>query len=239
MALAAHILRLRVVVQRIFRNLSRRLQQVQLRPSVCLVAAHARHFTAGERIVAAAYGMTLVGMSHAVVRRERDRRHVPRGHSLGSTPVATQAKIIRFRSQKVSILRNVRIVAARTHPRGIGKMRIQERRRFMTLKAHNALGVLENDIRRVLASLDAVARSTSHRDGGMNVISFRVVGVAFQAVRVPIDSNRMRVGVAEARARQTGKHHAKHESRGESHSGFAVNGPEQNSAAFRSSFQPV
>ena len=118
-------------------------------------------------------------------------------------------------------------------------MRVQEHRGFMTLKAHHALGLFENNISRVLAVLDAVAGGASKRDGGMNVISFRMVGVAFQAVRVRIDSNRMRVGVAEARARQTGQHHAKHESRGESHSGFAVNGPEQNSAAFLSSFQPV
>ncbi|ERR1017187_8081863 len=103
MALAAHILRLRVVVHRVFRNFSRRLQQMQLRSPMCLMAAHTRHFTARERIATSAYGMTLVGMSHGVVCRERDRRHVPRGHRLGSTQVATQAKIIRLRSQKVSI----------------------------------------------------------------------------------------------------------------------------------------
>lgn len=118
-------------------------------------------------------------------------------------------------------------------------MRIQERRRFMTLKAHHALGLFENNISRVLAVLDAVAGGASKRDGGMNMISFRVVGVAFQAVRVRIDPNRMGSCPAQARADQTGKHHAKHESRGESHNGFAVNGPEQNSAAFLSSFQPV
>ena len=61
-------------------------------------------------------------------------------------------------------------------------MRVQEHRGFMTLKAHHALGLLENDISRVLASLDAVARSTSHRDGGMDMISFGAIGVAFQAV---------------------------------------------------------
>jgi len=61
-------------------------------------------------------------------------------------------------------------------------MRVQKRRRLMTLIADDELSWLEIDVGRVVSLLNAVAGSASALNGGMNVISGRVVGMAFQAV---------------------------------------------------------
>jgi len=52
----------------------------------------------------------------------------------------------------------------------------------MTLIADDELSWLEIDVGRVVSLLNAVAGSASALNGGMNVISGRVVGMAFQAV---------------------------------------------------------
>jgi hypothetical protein len=64
------------MVQGIFWNFRRHFQQVQFHSPMCEMATGARNFASGEGIAATTHGMSLVRMSHAVVERERDRRHI-------------------------------------------------------------------------------------------------------------------------------------------------------------------
>ena len=88
-------------------------------------------------------------------------------------------------------------------------MRIRKCRRLMALETGDALRGFENDIARVVMVFDDVAGVASQRNGRMNVISGRMIGVAFEAVGILIESNGMRPGVAKAGTYQTGSDDAK------------------------------
>ena len=215
MALAAHILRLGVLVQGIFRNLGPHFQKVQLRSPMCLVATDAGHLATGKWIAASTHWMTLVGVSQAIVGGEGDGRHVARGNALRAPQVTLQSKLIHLRAQQVRIRRDVWIVAAYAIPRGVGKVRVQECLRLMTFKANDGLRRLDHNISCTLAVLDAVAGATTRLDRAMNVIPGPQLGVAFQAVRVFRDWSQMRTGLAQTRAQQPRNHHEKRNPRGE------------------------
>src|SRR5579872_1203449 len=191
MALAAHVLRLCVLVQGIFGNLGCRFQKMRLCSSMREVTTQARHFTAGERIVTSTHRMTLVGMSHGVVSRKCDGRQVMRRNTLRLAQVAVQAKIVDVRAQESRVRRHMRVVAPHAHPGGVRKVRVGVRRRFMTVKAHHSLSLLENYIGCVPVALDAMAGSASALDCGMNMITGRMVGMTFQAVCILIHPSRM------------------------------------------------
>jgi hypothetical protein len=87
----------------------------------------------------------------------------------------------------------------------------------MTLETRNTFGLLEIDIRRSHAGIDAVAGNAAPGDGGMNMVSGGMVGMAFQAIRVLIDLDRMCACQAQARAQQTDQRDAKCKPHGESH----------------------
>ncbi len=61
----------------------------------------------------------------------------------------------------------------------------------MTVKAHHSLSLLETYIGRVPVVFDAMAGSASALDRGMNMIAGRMVGMAFQAVRILIHPSQM------------------------------------------------
>jgi hypothetical protein len=52
----------------------------------------------------------------------------------------------------------------------------------MALETGDALREFENDVCRVVMVFDGVAGVASQRDGRMNVISGRMIGVTFQAI---------------------------------------------------------
>lgn len=81
----------------------------------------------------------------------------------------------------------------------------------MTLKASDALRLLENDITPIRAVLDAVAGNASLLNSGMNVISGGMVSMAFQAIRVRVDPSGVRPCVAETRAQQANNTHSQRE----------------------------
>lgn len=110
------------------------------------------------------------------------------------------------------------IVAPRVHSIGVGKVRILKRRRLVTLHANDGIRCLENHITGILAVLQAVAGSTSTLDGSMNVDSCRMIGMAFQAVGVVIETSRVRIRIAQTRAQQKDAHPAKWQPRRKSHS---------------------
>ena len=102
-------------------------------------------------------------------------------------------------------------MAPRAHPGRVGQMRILERRRFMTLKASDALRLLENDVASILPVLDLVAGSAALIHCGVDMSSCRVIGVAFQAVRVLVNPRGMRPRGTQTRTHQAGNHQAKRE----------------------------
>ena len=87
----------------------------------------------------------------------------------------------------------------------------------MALETGDALRGFENDIGRVVTVFDDVAGSASQRDGRMNVISGRMIGVTFQAIGILIEPNGMRTSVAKAGTYQTGSDDAKCEPPSEIH----------------------
>jgi hypothetical protein len=87
----------------------------------------------------------------------------------------------------------------------------------MALETGDALRGFENDIGRVVMVFEDVARVASQRDGRMNVISSRMIGVTLQAVGILIESNGMGTSVAKAGTYQAGSDDAKYESRSEIH----------------------
>jgi hypothetical protein len=87
----------------------------------------------------------------------------------------------------------------------------------MALETDDTLRGFESDIGRVVMVFDDVAGVASQRDGGMNMISGRMIGVAFQAIGILIESNGMRPCVAQAGAYQTRSDHAKCEPHSEIH----------------------
>jgi hypothetical protein len=61
-------------------------------------------------------------------------------------------------------------------------MRVEEHPLLMTNKTAGRRGLFEGHVRRVSFVFDGVTRSASLLEGGMNMISFDLVGVAFQAL---------------------------------------------------------
>jgi hypothetical protein len=125
------------------------------------------------------------------------------------------------------------IVAPRAHSIGVGKVRILKRRRLVTLHANDGIRRLKNHITRIPAVLHAVAGGTSALDSRMNVDAGRMVGMAFQAVGVVIETSRVRTRIAQTRTQQEDAHPAKWQPRRKSHSS-----PRLSVVDYRSWFEP-
>lgn len=78
-------------------------------------------------------------------------------------------------------------------------MRLRESFRPMTFKTHDRFRWLENYPSLFLALFHAVARHASLLECGMNVLRRSMIAMAFLAVRLRIDWNRVPARVAQAR----------------------------------------
>jgi len=92
-------------------------------------------------------------------------------------------------------------------------MRSRESFHLMAFKAHDGFRLLENYPGLFLTVFRAVARHASLLECGMNVLRRGVIAMAFQAVRLRIDWNRVCARVAQARKQQAGNDHTKQKAR--------------------------